>query len=82
MGKFTMWIQNDCPFCQDAQALLIQNGAPHQIIVLDNKKQELQLLQKKYKWKTIPIIIKEDDDGERFIGGYDDLLTHFERKDP
>ena len=50
MGKFKMWIRSDCTYCQEAQALLLQKGAAHEIIIVDGKKEELQEIQTQYNW--------------------------------
>ena len=75
-----MWIRSDCTYCQEAQALLLQKGAAHEIIIVDGKKEELQEIQTQYNWKTVPVVVETTATGDEFIGGYDDLVTHLERR--
>ena len=40
----------------------------------------LDMIKEKYNWKTVPIVIKVEEDSEELIGGYTDLVDYLNEK--
>ena len=68
----------NCPYCVKAQMLLLEKQLKHEIFVVDKDTALLESIQEKYDWKTVPVIVKETEGAESFIGGYTDLLEHLD----
>ena len=66
----------NCPYCVKAQALLLEKQLKHEVFVVDEDPTLLESVQKKYDWKTVPVVVEEVEDSENFIVGYTDLLEH------
>lgn len=81
MDKFKVWIKTECPFCEKTQALLLEKKLTHEIIIVDKKEEVLAEVQQKYQWSTVPLILKDDNCTQEFIGGYTELMEHLERND-
>jgi glutaredoxin-related protein len=45
----------------------------------DFAKSYREALKKEFEWSTFPMIVKVTDDGEDFIGGYEDLCYVLEK---
>ena len=48
---------------------------------IPRKRPSLQELKNRYTWPTVPIIIKNVDNKEQFIGGYTELMIYLEEED-
>ena len=79
---FKMWAKSQCPYCQDAQTLLLQNELPHEVKIVDEDAVLLAEVQDKYNWRTVPVIVEHSGNAERFIGGYTDLVNHLKSATP
>ena len=75
---YKMWGLSECPFCVKAKEVFIENNLQHEVVILDNYRQRLDEAKEKYKWKTVPIIVKSVGNIEVLIGGYTDLIEHLE----
>ena len=75
-ANYKVWIKMNCPYCVKAQALLLEKQLKHEVFVVDEDPALLESVQKKYDWKTVPVVVEEVEDSENFIGGYTDLLEH------
>tara|TARA_R110000824_G_scaffold11622_14_gene51002 strand:+ start:20497 stop:20763 length:267 start_codon:yes stop_codon:yes gene_type:complete len=73
---FKMWVKSSCPYCQDAQLLLLQNALIHEVEVVDDNPTLLSEVQDRYEWRTVPVIVEYKGAEERLIGGYTDLVEH------
>jgi glutaredoxin len=80
MGKYVVWAKSECSYCQRAQALLLEKGLPHNIILVDQAQALLQEVQQKFNWSTVPVIVEEKNNVEIFVGGFTDLVEYLERK--
>ena len=59
----------NCPFCVAAKALLESLSVKFDEIDLTNDIEKRLEISSKYNWRTVPMIIINDE----FIGGFDDL---------
>jgi|TARA_R110000824_G_scaffold386041_1_gene580499 glutaredoxin len=80
MGSYTVWAKSECPYCQRAQALLLEKKLPHNIVLVDQEQDILQEVQQKFNWPTVPVIVEKRNDIEIFVGGFTDLVEYLERK--
>lgn len=69
MAKVVLVKKNPCPFCDRAINLLNAKEAQYEVIDLTDKMDELNAWKEKTGWKTVPIIMIND----QLIGGYTDL---------
>ncbi len=76
--KYILYVRTSCAFCKKAEELLIQKGEPHFIIPFDTQPEALAHMKWAYSQETVPIIFKREGDSIEFIGGYSDLVKHFD----
>lgn len=69
MAKIKIYSWDYCPYCVRAKRLLEELDIAYEEINLDGKDEELQALQAKTKYRTVPQIFI----GEEFIGGFQEL---------
>jgi len=68
----------DCPACKRAIKLLQDKKENFAVTVLDNDREQLNLLKEEYCWQTVPIIVGKTEEGkELFLGGCSDLERKF-----
>ncbi len=68
-AKVLMVKKNPCPYCDRAKTLLDNKGVIYDVLDLTDKMDELESWKQKTGWKTVPIIMIND----QLIGGYSDL---------
>ena len=68
----------DCPACLRAQADLMDLGKEYVFIQTDFSKYYRATVKEEFNWKTFPIILLISPNGEKLIGGYDQLWFHLE----
>ncbi len=85
MQTFTVYSKPQCPFCDQAKALLESKGVPFAVVNLDIGQQKEEgklyisrdeLLAKIPTARTMPQILKQDDTSSMYIGGYQELKKH------
>ena len=79
-GHYTLYLKKDCPFCIQAREELFRQEVNHTIYPLDNKSNRLQELKDFYNHHTVPLVFVRENGMEKLIGGYTDLLAHFNKK--
>ena len=81
---FTVYSKPQCPFCDQAKALLEMKGEPHEVIMLDvgqPKKADQTyisreaLLEKFPAARTVPQIVRTNGSSSVYIGGFTELRT-------
>jgi glutaredoxin len=79
---FMILAWGECPFCVKAKALLLQEGYEFEYIILDHAPSLLKNYKSIYDNETVPIIVYHNvEEGyEKVIGGYTDLVKHFENE--
>lgn len=85
MQTFTLYSKPQCPFCDQAKALLESKGFQFDVVNLDvgQPKEEGklyisrdELLAKIPTARTMPQILKQDDSSSMYIGGFQELKKH------
>ena len=69
----TLWIKSACCFCTKARNKLIEEKLDHTIHIMDDKLEELDKLKELWGQKTVPLIVVQEGEEEKFIGGFTDL---------
>lgn len=69
MKKVKIYTTSYCPYCKRAKSLLDSKGTEYEEINLTNDPDERVSLSKKYNWRTVPMILIND----QLIGGFDEL---------
>lgn len=82
MSKYKIIIKEDCNFCTKAIAELLSRKQNIQVIdVTDDAPLREAHSLKNNNWPTVPMISHCDEDGgERFIGGYTDLMNELSKE--
>ena len=80
--KIISW--SKCPWCVRAKTVMIENEAQFEYCLLDESRGLLNHYKSIYNHKSVPMIVEIDTSTgqERFIGGYTDLIKHFEPQAP
>jgi len=66
---FQIYTTKTCPYCVASKKLLGSKGLKYEEIDLTQNPEERTRVSEQYKWRTVPIILK---DGE-LIGGFKEL---------
>ncbi len=69
MSKVKIYTTSYCPYCKRAKSLLDSKGADYEEINLTSDTELRVELEKKYNWRTVPMILIDDE----LIGGFDEL---------
>ena len=70
-----------CKYCASAVTFLKHNGIEFSLTLLDNSDSKRHEMIKETGWMTMPIIIEHKLDGSsNLIGGYTDMVEHFEKE--
>jgi len=79
-GCFTIYGISDCPACLHACATVMDAYPFYEYVFvnMDFGASRRARIKKAYNMSTFPIIIFEDDDEEKLIGGYTDLSRFME----
>lgn len=73
--KAIVWSKTDCPYCVKAVRLLSNKGYTIEERKIGSGWEREQLLEAVPMARTVPQIFLD----EEYIGGYDDLVKHFEK---
>ncbi len=71
MKGITIYTKDLCPYCDRAKALLTSLGVSFSEVNLEDQPELRAELSEKHHWRTVPMIIA----GEKFLGGFDDILA-------
>jgi glutaredoxin len=74
--KALVWSKDFCPYCDRAKALLTQKGFEIEERKIGKGWTKEQLLESVPTARTVPQIYLDD----KYIGGHDDLVKHFEKE--
>jgi len=69
MAQVTMYYSSECPFCRNAEKLLLAKGVAIDKISIDGQDEKLQEMIKLAGRDSVPQIFIDN----RHIGGFDDL---------
>ena len=73
--KAVVWSKNQCPFCDQAKALLKMKGIEFEERNVSKDWTKEQLLEAVPTARTVPQIFLDD----KLIGGFTELKNHFEK---
>jgi len=76
--KYILYVKASCPYCVDAEKLLSERGQQYTVIPFDNQLDALEHMKWAYSHETVPMIFEKDGNNILFIGGYTDLVLHFD----
>tara|TARA_R100001082_G_scaffold74992_1_gene43356 strand:- start:835 stop:1080 length:246 start_codon:yes stop_codon:yes gene_type:complete len=78
--RYVLFAKESCPFCVKAEHLLQKQEKEYKLVNFEKDQESvLQEIKEAYKWPTVPMIFKVGDDKLiTFVGGYTDLIEHFE----
>jgi len=76
---YYLWVKSNCPFCIEAQKVLLENIKSHTVHIMDDKLEELENVKKLRNHPTVPIVVLQEDDEETFIGGCSELKKWFDK---
>lgn len=71
----------DCPACLRAQADLMELEHEYVFIQTDFSKTYRESVKDEFSFPTFPVIVLVSENGERLIGGYDQLRLHIKSGD-
>jgi glutaredoxin 3 len=73
--KATIWSKDQCPFCDQAKALLTQRGIEFEERKIGHGYTKEQLLEAVPTARTVPQIFLDD----KLIGGFTELRSHLQK---
>jgi glutaredoxin len=73
--KATVWSKDQCPFCDQAKALLNQKGIEFEERKIGHGYTKEQLLEAVPTARTVPQIFLDD----KLIGGFTELRSHLQK---
>jgi glutaredoxin len=85
METFTLYSKPDCPFCDQAKALLESKGLAYEVIHLDVGQQRSadeayisrdDLLKLIPTARSMPQVLKQSETSALYIGGFQELKKH------
>ena len=75
---YMVYGKKTCAYCERAICLLRSRGKDFTYRSMDDRFDELKQFSTIYNWRTVPLIVKVQQDTEEFIGGYDDLVKRLQ----
>ena len=76
--KYILYVKTSCPFCVEAEKLLSEKGEDYNVVPFDNQLDALEHMKWAYSHETVPMIFEKSGSNIDFIGGYTDLVKHFD----
>lgn len=73
---YLIYTKDNCPYCINAKHLFTTKGLPYTEIRVGKDITREEVLERYPNIKTVPVIIETTQDGNKFIGGYDQLRVH------
>jgi glutaredoxin len=73
--KATVWSKYNCPYCDQAKALLKQRGIAFEEKKIGDGYTKEELLEAVPTARTLPQVFLDDN----YIGGFQELKKHFEK---
>ena len=74
MKSYKIYAKLKCPYCMRLVKTLYEKKKTFYVEFLDAQPDRLEKLKSIYNHATVPIVILEEEEGERLIGGCDDTL--------
>ena len=73
MKKIIVYTKDYCPYCVRAKRLLDELGADYEEIDITQTPEAMEALVKKSGMMTVPQIFVGEDEGEKCLGGSEDI---------
>ena len=73
MKKYVLFIKESCPFCVLALELLEEKNLEYDTITVNENVILAEQAKRAFNWRTFPIVLVQDDDLIKLIGGFDNL---------
>jgi len=70
-----------CPYCAKAWELLNLRELPHMFCEMEDSPELISYYKEKYNMKTVPIVLRRENEHAELIGGCSDLIKHLENED-
>ena len=78
--KYKIYATQHCPFCTMAKSMLERKGYDFEYITLEAGSEIIKEIKKNTQQLTVPLIFEVDDNNvEKFIGGYTELTKKIYR---
>jgi len=81
MKKYALFIKKSCPFCVDALELLKEKELEYNIVDVDGNSLLAQQVKTTFSWNTFPIVLEEENNLFKLVGGFSDLENVFTEDD-
>ena len=72
--KYKIYATEKCPYCTMAKHMLEAKGYEYEYIILEQKSELITELKNTTQQQTVPLIFEVEDNTEKFIGGYTELI--------
>ncbi len=73
MKKYVLFIKESCPFCVLALNLLKEKDLECDVITVNENVMLAEEAKKAFNWRTFPIVLLQEENISKLIGGFDDL---------
>ena len=73
MKKYVLFIKESCPFCVDALELLKEKELEHSAVHVGDNSLLAQQVKDAFSWNTFPVVLEQEDNLFKLIGGFSDL---------
>lgn len=71
MNTVKIYTTSSCPYCIRAKIFMDNKGIEYEEVNLTNSPEKRTELSEKYNWRTVPMILIND----QLVGGFDDLVN-------
>ena len=73
MKKYVLFIKETCPYCVMAVELLEEKNLEYDTINVNGNVILAQQVKNAFNWNTFPIVLEQENDVSKLIGGFDSL---------
>ena len=82
MEKFLIYAREDCGFCTKLLNYMKESDERFVYVLVYNLEESLHTIMERYKWRTVPLVLKMEDGDEqgKLLGGCDDTIKYLEGK--
>ena len=80
MQSYIIYAREDCNFCKKLLRFMHDRDQKFIYVLMHNMDENLKKIMTKYNWRTVPLVIQVEENGEeKFIGGCDDTIELIKR---
>ena len=81
MNKFILYVKKACPFCTEAENLLLERERNFVSVPFDSKPLVLDQMKQAYEQSTVPMVFHMRGRQIEFVGGYTDLVEYLNEQE-